>query len=229
MKMNIRIARVNILLIMTALLMQRESFAQFRIQPDWVKNPPHGYINYYFVGQSQSCDYRLAVQQAMADAALRLRNYYDWESYTLIDQTPVADYSRLMAVFHGHKMTILLKVVDTYVQEGLDGDCKTYVLVSTPRPPSDVRQIPDDMGALLRSTLIPGWGQSYKDYKERGMIFLVSEGIAVGVAAMLYHKAISGSDPRARSNFNLALGIAIGIHILNVIDSVTITPNIQYE
>lgn len=226
--MNIHKTRITALIIASLALIQGNALAQFRLRPDWVDDPPRGYVNYYFVGLGISPDYQLSVQYAISDAAQMLENRYDIESYTLIDKTPVADYSRVLVMLHGQKRTLFFKVVDSYVLQGYDG-YKTFLLVSSPRPPSDVRQIPGNLGALLRSTLIPGWGQYYKDYPERGMIFLLAEGIALGTAVVLHHKAISRNDIRASASFNLAFSIAIGIHILNMIDSLTIKPNIQYE
>ncbi len=228
MKTDIYIAKVGVLIFAASLLTSAVCFAQFRIRPDWVTNPPRGYINYYYVGLGISPDYQLSVQYAISDAAQMLENRYDIESYTLIDKTPVADYSRVIVSLHGQKKTVLLKVVDSYVEQGYDG-YKTFLLISSPRPASDIRHIPGDLGALLRSTLFPGWGQYYKHYRERGMIFLIAEGIALGTAAVLYHEATTGLDRQARSGFNIAFSIGIAIHILDMIDSATIKPNIQYE
>lgn len=222
------IPKLIVLMVAMVVMTRQDAFAQFRVKPDWVSDPPRGYVNYYYVGLGISPDYQLSVQYAISDAAQMLENRYDFESYTLIDKTPVADYSRVVVTLHGQKKTLFLRVVDSYVEQGFNG-YKIFVLVSSPRPVSDVRHIPGGLGALLRSTLIPGWGQYYKDCRERGMIFLLAEGVALGTAAVLYHKANSMNDIHARASFNLAFSIAIGIHILNMIDSFTIKPNIQYE
>ncbi len=228
MKTHNYISEMIFLMLVIVLMTRQDAFAQFRVKPDWVSDPPRGYVNYYYVGLGISPNYQMSIQYAISDAAQMLLNRYDFESYTLIDKTPVADYSRVIVSLHGQKKTVLLKVVDSFVEQGYDG-YKTFLLVSSPRPASDVRQIPGDLGAVLKSTLIPGWGQYYKGYPERGIIFLIAEGVALGTAAVLYHKAVSGIDSQAKASFNLAFSIAIGIHILNMIDSVTIKPNIQYE
>ena len=223
-----KMVKLSISIVIASFMIQWNGFAQFRARPDWLKDPPRGYLNYYLVGMGVSPNYQLSVEYAIYDAAKKLGNYYDFETYTVVDKTPVADYSRVLITLHGQKKTVFLKLVDTYVEGSLEG-YKTFVLVSTPRPTSDLREIPGDFGALMRSTFIPGWGQVYKEYPERGMIFLLAEGIAFGTAAALYHRAISGDDPHGRLSFNLALTVAIGLHILDMVDSVTIEPNIQYK
>lgn len=228
MKTHKYISEIIFLTVAIALMMRQDVFAQFRVRPNWISEPPRGYVNYYYVGLGISPDYQMSVQYAISNAAQMMEDRYNIESYTLIDKTPVADYSRVIVSLHGQKKMLLLKVVDSYVEQGYDG-YKTFLLVSSPRPGPDVRPIPGDLGALLRSTLIPGWGQYYKDYRERGIIFLLAEGIAIGTAAVLYHKEMSGIGSQAKASFNLAFSIAIGIHILNMIDSATIKPNIQYE
>lgn len=210
------------------LLIPKTIYAQYYSKPDWVNNPPEGYINYYFVGFGVSFDYQKSLQFALANATQKFLNKYKVESFTLVDKTPIADRSRVIIKVHGEEKTILLKVVDTFVEFSLDG-YNTYILVSSPRESENVRKIPTNTGALIRSTLIPGWGHFYKEHKERGLLFIVMEGIALGTAIVFYNNTINRNDNQFRSKLNIILGITLGIHILNIIDSYTIEPNIKYK
>lgn len=203
-------------------------FAQYYSEPDWVNNPPDGYLNNYFVGIGIDRDYQNALQYALANATQKFQKKYEVESLTIIDKTPIADRSRVLVKVHGEHKTLFLKIVDVFVKFGIEG-YKVYLLVSSPKESYEIRELPSNSGALLRSTIFPGWGQFYKKHTERGLLFLLIEGLGIGTSIMLYHRTVYQNAPQLRTKFNLVLGITIGVHILNIIDSITIEPNIKYK
>ena len=102
--------------------------------------------------------------------------------------------------------------------------------------------------ALMRSTVLPGWGQRYRGYRNRGyaMLSLTAASIVYAVVAEnsyqdardTYDNAPVGTTP---SEFNelhnkyteksdradLALGIIGAVWLLNVFDAASVEPNIK--
>lgn len=204
------------------------SIAQYYSKPEWVNNPPEGYYNYYFVGFGINQDYQKSFQYAIANATQKFLNKYKVESFTIIDKTPIVDRSRVVIKVKGEEKTLFLKIVDSYVEYTLAG-YKTYVLVSSPRESENVKELPSNTGALFRSMIIPGWGHFYKNHKERGLLFLLFEGIGLGISAIFYKNAITHNNEQLKTKSNIILGITLGLHILGIIDSYTIEPNIIYK
>ncbi|MEM4325837.1 MAG: hypothetical protein QXU40_00865 [Candidatus Pacearchaeota archaeon] len=204
------------------------TIAQFYSKPDWVNNPPEGYLNYYFIGIGVSYDYQKSLQYAIANATQKFLNKYKVESFTIIDKTPVADKSRVVIKIMGEERTLFVRIVDAYVEYSPVG-YKTYVLISSPRESENIKELPTNTGALFRSLILPGWGHFYKKHKERGLLFLIFEGIGFGASTIFYKNAITHNNEQLRTKLNIILGITLSLHILGVIDSYTIEPNIRYK
>ena len=99
-------------------------------------------------------------------------------------------------------------------------------------------------GALLRSAVLPGWGQRYLGYRNRGYMMLGLAVASISYAAIAegdyrsardgYNRATAGADfDRLLNDYatradraDLALGIVAAVWVLNMVDAATQGPNI---
>ena len=100
-------------------------------------------------------------------------------------------------------------------------------------------------GALLRSAVLPGWGQRYQGYSRRGYAMLGLTGAAAAYAVVAertyrkardaYRKAPLGADfdkfyeeaTRKGDLADLSWGIVAGVWLFNVVDSVFQGPDVS--
>jgi tetratricopeptide (TPR) repeat protein len=100
-------------------------------------------------------------------------------------------------------------------------------------------------GAFLRSAVLPGWGQRYQGYRNRGWTMLGMVGASLGYAALAERSYREARDAYDEAPLNadfdalyedyvdkadradLALGIFGAVWLVNVIDAATQGPNIS--
>lgn len=191
-------------------------------QPEWVENCPEGKFNeFYFCGFSVDKDFNLALSKAFDNAVLKIKRTYSVDVEVKIDKTPNLDNSRLYINMRGLEQQINLRIAETYYEK-IDGLYHVWVLVALPKPPSLAKSPPSDLGAIIRSAVIPGWGQLYKGRTERAVLFFTAETISGAISYYL----LTSPAKKAKIYGKFSLWVTLGIHILNIIDSGNIQVNI---
>jgi len=165
-------------------------------QPNWINKIPEGYRNDFFVGRGISKTSNAeAVQFALEDAIgsiikngriniRSIENYNEQtnESFSEGKSASMDVVSKIAKeiIVEGSSRTIYnLKEVETYTEQN-NNYYEAYVLVSIPK--ANPKNLPTAFSSVWRSTLLPGWGQLYKDETFKGLSFMTFTlgGIASG-------------------------------------------------
>ncbi|CUU01204.1 hypothetical protein JGI3_02258 [Candidatus Kryptobacter tengchongensis] len=193
--------------------------------PDWVIECPEGkYSEFYVCGFSIDSDYNRALSKALGNAALKIRREYEVDVEIVVDKTPYTDKSNVHILMKGKEQTISARLVDVYYEyDNQHRNYRVWVLVGILKPMHLRKPEPSDLGAMIRSTFIPGWGHFYKNRYDRGIIFFSAVMISAGVTYWLMK---SGGE-KMRYFGKIGIPITAGIHLLNIIDSGTIKPDLK--
>lgn len=165
----------------TALMLQGCATSRM---PQWVSTPPRGYTNEYFVGEG-SADTRqeakqLAVSKALARAA-------ESQTVTVDTRMAVMDVTgsqtnsgaqsstesatqvvREIAISGKSLRLNGMRVAEEYAAVS-GSKSEVWVLMSAPRQ-AGIRKVPSRASAVMRSVLVPGWGQYTIGYEAKGLL-----------------------------------------------------------
>jgi len=203
-----------------------ESISQY-VTPVWVLQcPGDRYINLYLCGVGIDRDYQTAHEIAMVSALRRTTGEYGLESITVVDRSAISNNSRVQVTMSGSNFIENVRLRDTFYTRRLDGTYEVQVLLSVPKPRELRQPLPSNTGAFLRSAIIPGWGQFYKQRSERGMIFSLI-GILSGIVTYnLWSNAYTNEDAHQIAISSSV--ITAVLHILNIYDATTIHHGIRW-
>lgn len=178
-------------------------------QPSWVAKPPRGFENDFFVGEGVASSAVEAKQGAVANALKRISqrdsvrfSYSDsigQEVVTVRDQRSqafsVEQRQNTQFVTNGSVADVKnVRVVEEFADFS-SGRALSWVLVSTPKR-TGVRRVPTRAEAVLRSVVLPGWGQ-YTIGHERA-------GLAIGAGVLIAAPAGFALLSAQRQNQRLA-------------------------
>lgn len=78
-------------------------------------------------------------------------------------------------------------------------------------------------GAMLRSALIPGWGQWYSDQKLKAVIVFGAQMALIGNAVYYHQKSVRGQTPDERDFYldykSRFIWYSVGFYLLNLLDA----------
>ena len=186
-------------------------------QPEWVLEcPKEGYRDFYFCGFSIDRDYNLAQTKAIENAVLKIQRIYSVKVDLKLDKSPNLDKSSVVINLKGEEQKIPLRLVDTYFTR-VNNYYKVWVLIAVPKPEKIAKREPSDLDAAIRSIIFPGWGQFIKGRPDRAIFFIAAETISAGLT-MYFSK-----NSNYRSYAKVSFWVTAGIHLANIIDSITIS------
>lgn len=235
----------NILWITVLLSVSTESYAG---GPDWIREtskgiefvPPEGKCFEYFIGNGENKT--RAVKDALGEIAMSHSVQISAEVREILREKSGKVYEEIVSNIDAKGESPLiegLKVKEVYLRKDIN---QYWVLVRVPKVmnwQNCEEGVKDSTAhirrsAAWRSALIPGWGQSYKGEKRKGLLMRRAEGISAGVALCSYlmywyeEDKISSSRRRTRSTVaDICKGIAMVtgalsglIHAYNVWDAI---------
>jgi hypothetical protein len=196
-------------------------FSQQSIQkefPPWISSPPKGYINFYFVGFSESSILEEAKLRAEENGKAKIRAQKSGN--VVVEQ----------------------RIVEQYVEETQSGKNPLYrvwVLINCPKPSDHQTSPPTKFDPVWRSAIVPGWGQYYKGETTKGIFIIGGEALLIPAGIILGNlKNNSEADAlnsRTQSlrdyyndqantynNISLACFIAAAaVYVYSIVDAVT--------
>ncbi len=159
------------------------------LRPNWTTQPPRGFQNDFVVGVGEASTLTQARTQAVANALGMLANRNIDLRTNLREQQCVTGEVFVMAPRERGTLTrhcrILEEVVATgrtvsvrglqlaaeHSEENIMGVVRASVLLRLPKE-SGLRRPPMRAGLVVRSMLIPGWGQQAKNEPDKGRRYL---------------------------------------------------------
>ena len=189
-------------------------------QPVWVLGcPKEGYRDFYFCGWSMDHDFKSAQAKAIENAVLKIQRVYSVKVDLRLEKSATFDNSRVVISLKSEEEKIPIRLADTYYQR-LGNYYKVWVLIAVPKPEKIAKREPSDLDAAIRSIIFPGWGQFIKGRPDRAIFFIAAETISAGLT-MYFSKNSNYSNYKLYAK--ISLWVSIGIHIANIIDSITIS------
>lgn len=151
-------------------------------QPSWVSKPPRGYTNDFFVGEGTAETKTEAKQLAVASAMARISQR---DSLAITSREVMGESIATSRTQQGQGVSVEQRLTRETISEGTSGNLKdvlvveefgedgqgranSWVLVSAPKR-SGVRRVPTRGEAVLRSLIVPGWGQYTLGYERTGL------------------------------------------------------------
>jgi hypothetical protein len=209
-------------------------------RPFWLHAPPGGYVNDYYVGIGTSHQTIVeAKRMALIDAVKAIVEKEGITALTRMDvistekERRIQDYIKMAS----RELKIQgLEQVEAYWEKGNTGEYRYWLLVRLPKQ-TNLRNPPTVMAPVMRSVIVPGWGQFFKHEPRKGTFFFISTVISGGVSAMFMNMSNQSHEDAilARSTslkdyyndnsalyFNLSVACALGAgitYVFNVVDA----------
>lgn len=151
-------------------------------QPSWVSKPPKGYANDFFVGEANAASKAEAKQLAVASAMARISQR---DSLAITSREVIGEAIATSRNQQGQGVSVEQRLTRETISEGASsalkdvrvveefgqeeqGRASSWVLVSAPKK-TGVRRVPTRGEAVLRSLIVPGWGQYTLGYERTGL------------------------------------------------------------
>ena len=169
-------------------------------QPRWISVTPQGYQNDYFVGEGTAESQEAAKRAAVATALTRIAesntvslqarssvrtatSFTDTESRST-SVSATTDVVREIVTAGQASLLNGIRVREEHT-EIAGSQRNVWVLMSAPKA-EPVRAVPTRATAVLRSTVLPGWGQYTLGYERTGFLLgsVVLSAIPTGVALL---------------------------------------------
>ena len=226
-------------------------------RPIWISKTPIGEKFFYYTGIGSSDKTledakQLAISDVVSEIIKEGKITVSGSTYSKTGEYEENSQSKTISeiveevTIKGESQKIVgLKTEEFYWQEEENNGStqfRYWILMRLPKNIKDINyQIKQTYGIapVLRSTLIPGWGQFYKKETKKGFLFLSSEAVLIGTAlfsnflSIQYNdKALKETNITTRTDYMnwsdsaetiaITSGIAAGvIHIYNIFDSIT--------
>jgi hypothetical protein len=239
---------IKIAMLLLSIVMLYSAYASECDPPGWIQNPPLIEKSCYWIGRGSGSTIEAATSAAWSHvfSQLAMSNVASIQATMDVVQREtngeltdsVINHIRAEGALSSDGRQ-LFKVMQTeQTPSTCDGKYHYYLLLCVPASGCKCTQIiPSTTGAVLRSVVLPGWGQMYKGRPRKGVAFLSTAAIFAG-SSFVFSMLSAQNDARAenartadvRSYYtswrdgtyyaSIGFGIAAGgIYVLNVFNA----------